>query len=233
MSAHAPSYATRAQLETMAAQCTSDAMDPKRSDAERAQASEDARALRERLASGDFRVGDRVVVRVSGGASSFDTLTVSTARSIKVLDAGEVSLDGVLRSELDGRLNTELARYFRDVVVRAQPLTRLAVIGEVRNPGFVQVPSQALLSDAISAAGGPTTAGRLDRVSVRRGGASYITPGAFAKGLAAGSTLDALGIRAGDEIVVSAKRPFNWTQALQTTAVVVGSAATIIAIQRR
>ncbi len=233
MSMHASAYATRAQLETMASQRATHASDPRLNDADRAQASEDARQLRERLTQGDFRVGDRIVVRITGGASAFDTLSVSSMRSIKVADAGDISLDGVLRSEVEERLNTQLARYFRDVKVRAQPLTRLAVLGEVRAPGFVQVPSQSLLSDAISAAGGPTTTGRLDRISVRRGGATIVAPAAFANGLAAGATLDDLGIRAGDEIVVGAKRPFNWSQVLQTTAVVVGSAATIIAIQNR
>lgn len=226
-------YATRAELETMASARARVAADAKRNADERAQASEDERLLRERLADGDFHVGDRIVVRITGGQTAFDTLTVTTGRSVRIPDAGEFSVTGVLRSELDERLDAQLARYFRNASVHTQPLTRLAVLGEVRTPGFVHVPSQSLLSDVISAAGGPTPEGRLDRASVRRAGRTVINAAAFAKGLAAGATLDDFGIRAGDEVVVGAKRTTNWSQIIQTATLVVGSAATIIAIQHR
>ena len=217
----------------MAATRASEAADPKRDASERAQASETEKQLRARLTEGDFHVGDRIVVRITGAQSALDTLTVTAGRSLRIPDAGDFSVDGVLRSELDERLNAQLARYFRNASVHAQPLTRLAVLGEVRTPGFVHVPSQALLSDVISAAGGPTPAGRLDRASVRRAGRTVINAAAFAKGLAAGATLDDFGIRAGDEVVVGAKSTTNWSQIIQTATLVVGSAATIIAIQHR
>jgi protein involved in polysaccharide export with SLBB domain len=226
-------YATRAELESTAVMRATQAADAKRSATDRAQAAEDEKQLRDRLAQGDFHVGDRIVVRITGGQSALDTLTVTPARSVRIPDAGDFSVEGVLRSELDERLNAQLARYFRNASVHTQPLTRLAVLGEVRTPGFVHVPSQSLLSDVISAAGGPTPAGRLDRASVRRAGRTVITAGAFAKGLAAGATLDDFGIRAGDEVVVGGKRTTNWSQIIQTATLVVGSAATIIAIQHR
>ena len=230
---HATAYSTRAELESIAAARSRQAADSRSTTEERARASREAIELRERLTTGDFRVGDRIVVRITGGATAVDTLSVTPARSLRIPDAGDVALDGVLRSELDERLNMQLARYFRSAAVRAQPLTRLAVIGEVRTPGFVHVPSQSLLSDVISAAGGPTPSGSLDRASVRRAGQTLVSPSAFAKGLAAGATLDDFGIRAGDEVVIGAKRSFNWAQMVQATALVVGSAATIIALQHR
>jgi protein involved in polysaccharide export with SLBB domain len=109
----------------------------------------------------------------------------------------------------------------------------LAVVGEVRSPGYVHVPSQSLLSDVISAAGGPTVTGNLQRVTIRRDGQTLLPPDRVTKALAAGATLDDLQVHAGDEVVVEARRSFNWTQMFQTTAILIGSAATIIAIQRR
>lgn len=229
----ATAYSTRAELEAMASSRASEAADPKRTSEARSAASRQAMQLRERLTMGDFRAGDRIVLRITGGANAIDTITVTPARTVRIPDAGEASLDGVLRAELDGRLNVQLARYFRNAAVRAQPLTRLAVVGEVRTPGFVHVPSESLLSDVISAAGGPTPTGSLDRSSVRRGGRILVAPAAFAKGLAAGATLDDFGIRPGDEVVIGARRSFNWAHMVQATALVVGSAATIIAIQHR
>ena len=229
----AGAYSARAELESIAAVRAAEAADPKRSTSERLEASLGEKQLRERLSTGDFRVGDRIVLRITGATTATDTASVTADRSLRIPDAGDVSLDGVLRSELDDRLNTQLARYVRNAVIRAQPLTRLAVLGEVRSPGFVHVPSQSLLSDVISAAGGPTPAGNLERISVRRSGDVFVDAGAFARGLTAGATLDDLGIRAGDEIVVGGKRSFNWAQAAQVSALVIGSAATLIAIQHR
>jgi hypothetical protein len=229
----ASAYATRAQLETIASECTRKAADATRNASERAQSLDEAKELRDRLRDGDFRVGDRIILRISGGAIALDTLSVTTGRGLTIPDAGEIPLDGVLRSELQQHLNTQLARYLRNAVVRADPLTRLAVLGEVRTPGFVHVPSQSLFSDVLSAAGGPTATGSLDRVTVRRDGRTLLSSTTVTKALAKGATLDDLDVRAGDEIVVDAKRSFNWSQAVQTTAIVVGSVATIIAIQHR
>jgi protein involved in polysaccharide export with SLBB domain len=229
----AGAYATRTELETIATEYARRAADATRNTNERAESRSEERALRDRLRTGDFRVGDRIVLRISGGASVLDTLSVTASRAIAIPEAGEIGLDGVLRSELQQHLNAQLSRYLRNAVVRAEPLTRLAVLGEVRTPGFVHVPSQALLSDVLSAAGGPTASGSLDRVTVRRNGETFISSGTFAKALARGETLDGLDLRAGDEIVVDRKRAFNWTQMFQTTAIVVGSVATIVAIQSR
>jgi protein involved in polysaccharide export with SLBB domain len=226
-------YSPRAELEAIAAARAAEASDPKRSTSERLEASLGEKQLRERLSAGDFRVGDRIVLRISGATTAIDTASVTPDRSLRIPDAGDVSLDGVLRSELDDRLNAQLARYVRNAVVRAQPLTRLAVLGEVRSPGFVHVPSQSLLSDVISAAGGPTPGGNLDRITVRRSGDVLVDARTFARGLAAGATLDDFGIHAGDEVVVGGKRSFNWAQAAQVSALVIGSAATLIAIQHR
>jgi protein involved in polysaccharide export with SLBB domain len=226
-------YATRAELETVATEYASRSLDTKRPAEERAQSSVYASELRERLRVGDFRVGDRVVLHISGSETVSDTLSVTASRALRVPEAADIPLDGVLRSELQDHLTTQLARYLRNAVVRAEPLTRLAVLGEVRSPGFIHVPSQSLLSDVITAAGGPTANGSLNRASIRRDGRIVLSSPSFARALTTGTTLDDLGIRAGDEIVVEAKRSTNWTQMLQATAIVVGSAATFIAVRHR
>ena len=183
--------------------------------------------------NGDWSGPATLVAQPTRYATVFDTLTVTPARAIAVPEAGDVLLSGVLRSELQQYLNTQMARFVRNAVVRAEPLMRFAVIGEVRTPGFVHVPAHALLSDVLSAAGGPTPNGSLDRVSIRRDGRTLVSTGNVSRALTKGVTLDELDLRAGDEVVVEAKRAFNWTQMLQTTAIVVGSAATFIALKHR
>lgn len=226
-------YSTRAELESLVSETGRRSANEKLNASDRAMSTEEEKALRARLRDGDFRVGDRIIVRITGGVTAFDTLSVTPARALTIPEAGDVSLDGVLRSELQQHLNAQLGRYLRNATVHAEPLTRLAVLGEVRTPGFVHVPSQALLSDVVSAAGGPTATASLSRVSVRRNGITIFDAAHVAKALTTGVTIDDLGLRAGDEIVVAARRSFNWTQALQTTAIVLGSVATVVALQHR
>ena len=226
-------YATRAELESTATRYAREGSDPARSVSERAQSVEDEKQVKERLRVGDFRVGDRIILRLSGGAVLVDTVSVSPARTLRLPEAGEVSVQGLLRSELQQYLDTQLARFIRNTVVTTEPLTRLAVLGEVRSPGFVHVPSRSLLSDVISAAGGPTATGMLDRAIIRRSGRTVLSSDAFARALASGATLDDIDVQAGDEVVLEPKRSFNWAQFAQTTAIVLGSAATLVAIQHR
>lgn len=225
--------ATRAQLDSAAAQCARDAADAATSPAERVQSSNAEQQLRERLRVGDFHVGDRIIVRIIGDTTSLDTLSVTPARALVIPQAGELSVDGVLRSELQARIDAQIARYLRTATVRVQPLTRLAVLGEIRTPGFVYVPNEALLSDVISAAGGLTPTGSLRRAFVRREGQKIVSSARFAQALTAGVTLDDLGVRAGDELVVGERRDYNFSQILQTTAILLGSTATFIAIRHR
>ncbi|HWE43876.1 MAG TPA: SLBB domain-containing protein [Gemmatimonadaceae bacterium] len=228
-----PARASRVELEALAARYAQEASAASMKADDRRQTLSDEEAIRNRLRSGDFRVGDRIVLRVTGSTSISDTLSVTADRAVRIPEIGEVSLDGVLRSELQRHLDTEIARLIRGAVVTAEPLTRLAVLGEVRTPGFIHLPGESLLSDIISAAGGPTAAGSLDLASVRRAGKTLVPSGAFAKALASGATIEDLDIRSGDEVFVNARRPFNWTQLAQTTAILIGSAAGIIALQHR
>ena len=224
-------YATRAELESIATEYAIQAADAKRNTGERVRSLGEETRIRERLRVGDFRVGDKIVVRVTGGATMLDTLSVSGGRELSLPEAGVVPLTGILRSELEEHLTEQYARYIRNATVHAEPLTRLAVLGEVRSPGFVHVPTAALLSDVLSAAGGPTANGSLDRVTIRREGSTLMTSSAVAKALSSGATLDDLQVRAGDEVVVDARPRRNLTQFMQASAVVLGSIATVIAIQ--
>src|SRR5438093_13648701 len=104
---------------------------------ERAGASGQAAAslIRTRLESGDFQAGDRIVIRVDGEPQLTDTFVVTTGAGggpqLELPQVGVLSLQGVLRSELKGRLETHLAQFLRNPVVQVQPLIRLLIDGEV------------------------------------------------------------------------------------------------------
>lgn len=227
----APFFATRTELETLAATSEARAANVSLAARERDASADSARAYRERLRVGDFRVGDRLVVHLAGTVTLADTLTVTAARTVHLPEAGDVSLDGVLRSEVEGKLREAMSRVVRDAEVRAQPLVRLAVTGEVRAPGFVYVPGEALLSEVITAAGGPTVNGSLAHASMKRAGTTVMDPPDFGRALASGATLADLAVQPGDEVRIEAVASHNWTQAIQTVAIAVGAAAALIALR--
>src|SRR5436309_12571432 len=107
---------------------------------ERAGASGQAAAslIRTRLESGDFQAGDRIVIRVEGEPQLTDTFVVTSGGGpqLELPQVGVVTLQGVLRSELKGRLETHLAQFLRSPVVQVQPLIRLLIDGEVVRPGY-------------------------------------------------------------------------------------------------
>jgi protein involved in polysaccharide export with SLBB domain len=194
---------------------------------------EEAADVRRRLAEGDFPVGDRVVVDVTGSLVFRDTLAVRTGQVLTIANLPDISLRGVLRPELTDYLTREIGRYVRDPVVHAQSLVRVSVSGTVARPGFYSMPADILLGDAIMRAGGPTPDTDMGRTVVKRGKSETLDRGAVQRAVRDGSTLEQVGIRAGDEIVVGKKRNFNWTQAVIVSASVLGSIVAIASLLNR
>src|SRR5438034_6586175 len=75
---------------------------------ERHREDREARLIRSRLANGDFQPGDRIFLRVEGEQQLSDTFTVGPGPAVVLPEVGAVPLDGVLRSELQGRLQQQL-----------------------------------------------------------------------------------------------------------------------------
>lgn len=168
------------------------------SENDRARASE----LRARLTEGDFRPGDRIGLVIEGSVTQSDTVPVTAGSKINLKDIGDVSLAGVLRSELQDKMAAVISKYIKDSRVRATPLVRLSILGPVGKPGFYFMPPDIPLSEAIMRAGGPGGTADLNKTKIRRGAAelydSRNTQSAFNQGL----TLDQLSLRDGDSIEV-------------------------------
>jgi polysaccharide export outer membrane protein len=162
----------------------------------------DAEAVRDRLAYGDFRVGDRVVLYVQGEPNLPDTVQVEPGPMIVLPLFGEIPLDGVLRSEITAHLTQVLSRFIRDPMVRANGLMRLSVQGAVRQPGYFTVPAENLLSEALMVAGGPGPQANIDGMQIRRGSRTILEGEALQEAIREGRTLDQLNLQAGDEIML-------------------------------
>jgi protein involved in polysaccharide export with SLBB domain len=162
----------------------------------------EATAAKERLANGDFQVGDRIALSVAGEAALTDTFTVREGQILRLPQIPDVALHGVLHSELQDTLTHVIARYIREPDVRATALVRLAVVGQVQRPGYYSAPADALLSDMVARAGGATTNSNLNKTIIRRNGTQLLNSGIVSYALANGQTIDQLSLRPGDEIVV-------------------------------
>lgn len=220
-------FETRADLEAQARE------------AEAQHRTGEAWLLRNRLKQGDFQEGDRILFSLGAGnalidmpgRNGVDTLVVRTGKVIQFPHMDDLSLDGVLRSELSDRVTAHLAKYIRDPVVHVSPLLRIAVLGHVTRNGYLYTSADALLTDVIMQAGGPTADGDLQKVTVRRGTDVIWNADDIRTAMADGLTLDRLHLRAGDQIEVGGRQQFSWLTAVQVSALVATLALTLIRLK--
>ena len=174
-------------------------------DSEKEKAMEAIEAIQARLTQGDFRPGDQIVFFVEGEDLFPDTLVVERGPSVLIPNVGDVSLEGILRSELQEHLEEELSRFIRDPTVRAFPTIRLTMDGSIGQPGFYTFPATLPIGDAIMLAGGPTGEARMSAIKIRREGKILYGGDEIQRAIAQGETFDQLGLRPGDEINVPEK----------------------------
>jgi polysaccharide export outer membrane protein len=181
----------------------------------------EAALIRARLDEGDFKVGDRIDLSVQGEPTLSTPFTVATGNVLRLPTIGDISLHGVLRSELEPFLAAEIGRYLKAPVVRAQALIRISVLGAVATPGYYVVPADALLTDALMTAGGPSSAAKFSAIRVERGKDRIWQGDPLQHAITEGRTLDQLSLRAGDRIVVPTERRVDWLHVLGAAAIVI------------
>ncbi len=163
-------------------------------------------AIRNRLQDGDFRVGDRFILTLRQEAVVSDTVSVRDSLNVTIAGLPDVSLTGVLRSELDERMNSHVARFLRNATVRTSLLTRIAIQGAIRTPGFYYVDPDRPVSDLVMVSGGPAELANLNEVEISRGTAKVLTTKDSKRAIKEGRTLEQLDVQSGDEVRIPAKR---------------------------
>jgi polysaccharide export outer membrane protein len=172
----------------------------------RARARFEAALIRARLQNGDFQIGDQIAVAVEGERDLAGNYVVNEQRGITLPVIGEISLRGVLRSELKSSVTEQVSHFIKDPVVTAHSSIRILISGEVAKPGFYVVDTQSLLSDALMLAGGPAPVAKLTAIRVERGNAAIWAGSALQQAIAEGRTMDQLSLRAGDHVVVPSEK---------------------------
>lgn len=204
---------SRGELEELLSRLEIEATSSAYSERLRERARRQADMIRDRLRNGDFRVGDRIVLQVETEPQLSDTFPVLPGPSISLPVIGGLSLEGVLRAELESYLTEHLSQYIRDPRVHARSLVRLALMGQVANPGFYVLPADMLVGEALMEAGGPARDAEMDDLRIDRGNRTIWEGRILQDAVADGSTLDQLNLRAGDQIVLpeAPDRSHLWT----------------------
>ena len=215
--------ATRSELGDLLKLYEQSAASTAYSDSLRARSRQQALQIRQRLERGDFQTGDRIILSVEREPALTETFVVTEGPALRLPTIREVSLVGVLRSELESHLRTQVARFVEDPQVRARSMIRISVVGAVPQQGFFYAPSEALLTDALLLAGGPG-GGRIDGITIERDGQRIWTSDQVREAIVDGRTLDQLDVRPGDRIKVPARgrvistiaSSFQWVSMLVT-----------------
>lgn len=205
--------ASRAELESRATQLDALASSTAYSARARARSAQEAATIRRRLSEGDFRVGDRIYVEIEGSIpdglqaaptlSDFqDTLTVFEGARISIRNIGEISLAGVLRAELQNRVNTAVNEVILNSRATTRPLVRVAVFGSVGRPGYYNIPLETRIDNLIMLAGGPTVDASTDNMRVVRGDTVILDEREVRGAIVEGMVIGALGLNEGDQLVL-------------------------------
>ncbi len=224
---------TRAELEELiAAYNRSAGSNPARPDLQ-ALARQEIELIRSRLADGDFQTGDQIALRVQGEAQLTGNFAVVAGRegaSLRLPLIGDIPLKGVLRSEVESHLRTQIGRFIRDPVVYAEATIRISVLQGVERPGFYPVAAEQLLTDVLMTAGGPSQRAKLDEIRIERGKEKIWTGAELQRAITEGRTLDQLSLRAGDRIIIPERSDRPWIGVLQASAVVIPAVFALVRI---
>jgi protein involved in polysaccharide export with SLBB domain len=224
--AHAQDTATgfqakRADLQNRAGALETELADPKLNSGKKKAAQTELTAVRSRLANGDFKTGDLLVITVNvEEKTTVDTATVRDNGMISIQRVPDVSVAGTLRSEVLDKVKAHIETYFRIVDVRVNFSTRLLVSGAVAKGGPINISPDRPLSEILSIAGGAAPNAKLDQLEAKRAGRTIIKAKDSKRMLIDGRTIEQAGIQNGDEIVIPGKRVWNWQLITQTLLLV-------------
>jgi protein involved in polysaccharide export with SLBB domain len=166
----------------------------------------DAGAIRMRLKNGDFVPGDRILVQLLGDSLSSDTFTVRGDRVLQLPNLPDISLAGVLDSELKDHLTKEVGKYVKKPELNATSLLRLAILGSIGRSGFITIPTDQAITDVLMATGGPGATANFSKTVVRRAGKVVVSSEEFQEAVRTNRTVGDMSLRDGDEIFVPDKK---------------------------
>ena len=171
-----------------------------------------------------FLAGEAIRIDIPADTTTlFDTVYAIDGEGMADFPiAGRIVVAGKTRQNIEQYLSGLWAPYLKDTHIKATPNIRIAVIGNVRNPGYYYAHHDAVVYDVIKMAGGPLLPYDLDEIEHRRAGDALNDE--LAHNISRGQTLREAGIESGDEIMVPIVDRVPWPQVIS----LVGSALSVV-----
>jgi protein involved in polysaccharide export with SLBB domain len=159
-------------------------------------------------AGGEYALspGDIVRIQVWGQEAYSGQFQVDERGLLQYPMIGEIDTRNLTVAQLRDRVREGMEAIFNRPFVTVTPLFRMAVFGEVVRPGLYTVDPTLSVVDVVAMAGGTNRSGDLNRIRLLRAGEERRL--SFAEESIRGRTLQEIGVRSGDQIVV-ARAPFT------------------------
>ena len=143
----------------------------------------------------------------------------------------ELKVTGIPLSEVESRLRVFLSKYLSAPTFDLQPLLRVVVAGEVRQPSIYTVPPGTTVAQVIFRAGGPSDRGRLEDIRLVRDVSSQKLD--LTRPELAAARME---VHSGDQIIVGRRRSIMQDVIAPSSSVLAAVAAltaVIIQLQRK
>ncbi|HKP97274.1 MAG TPA: hypothetical protein VJ385_16110 [Fibrobacteria bacterium] len=184
-----------------------------------------AQAAKEReVPREDFLAGDaiRILIPADTGSVLKGVYPIDGSGMADLPIAGRVVVAGKNRQNIEQYLAGLWAPYLKDTHVQAIPVIRVAIMGNVKTPGYYYPSPDAVIYDAINLAGGPLLPYKLEETSHLRAG--KVLNDELARSISQGMTLREAGIASGDEILVPVPERITMKEAIP----LIGTALAIV-----
>jgi len=146
-----------------------------------------------------LRPGDILKVDVWGHQEFSGQFAVDETGRLQYPVLGDIDVRTLTVYDLRERLRQGLEVLYKSPFVTVTPLFRMAVLGEVRQPGLYTVDPTLSVLDVVAMAGGPVPGANMNKLRLLRGGSEQQL--SFSKG----GSLQEMGVRSGDQIIVPRK----------------------------
>lgn len=173
-----------------------------------------------------LKAGDMIRITVWRKPELSGEFAVASDGSISHPLYRSIAVAGVPLSTIHTRVHDFLARFEANPEFVVEPLIRVAVGGEVRQPNLYTLRPETSIIQALAIAGGPTERGRRDRVLLRRDGTERVLD------LGRTAMSELMDVRSGDELIVERRRAV-FREYLLPMVSIAGAAAAILNVLKR
>jgi polysaccharide export outer membrane protein len=153
-----------------------------------------------------LRSGDVLQIVVWGRDDYSGSFKVDETGIVQYPVLGDIDTRSKTVAQIREEIRAGLAQIFNEPFVTVTPQFNIAVLGEVRSPGLYPVDPTLTVLDIVAKAGGPNPNGNINKIQLLRGGQTLDLR--FERDRVGGLTLQEVGLRSGDQIMV-ARRSFT------------------------